>query len=692
MEREIQKAYNFYKFSVTTKWEKRMEKHKKKGILFEITNKVLAVVLTILLVLVTVVILIVGNTSLTAKEDELTLESCMASYQLETFFTKYMSMIEQARVNTTLKQALEETTSSMELKQVSDYKQIVDTLYEIVSVDSKTIQSCFLVDLKSSSYVTSDGSCSDENFDAVSREWYTAVEQKQTVFTQPYIDLTTGKIVMTVATPICNDVNKVLGVVGFDILLEEVNEVLAQYKIGTSGFVMLFSSEGVVIYHPNKEIQMKNLEDLEISEELIEALKQGKEQFLKYKAFGEKKYGYITRISTLDFWVVSNITSSEYFHDIIFVFIVLLLIIAVAVVFVIVAIVRVAKNIAEPILSLNEVAQQIAIGNLNVKLVVNAKNEIGQLSDSIEKTVSRLKDYIAYIDEISIVLNQLADGKLSINVTHDYVGEFAKVKDAMLHISDSMKNIMESVISSANQVASGSEELSRAAQTIAEGATTQASFVQELVATSNAVYEQVEENAKDAESSATETQKVMKMMENSQEQMNQMMIAMDKITETSHEVVGIIKTIEEIASQTNLLALNASIEAARAGEAGRGFNVVASEIGSLADESTRAANTTKNMIGVSISEIEKGTSLAKEVVTSMQEVLHGIGYVNEMIIKTANSSTMQAQSVEEIRNGVGEMAKSIEDNSAAAQESAATSEELASQAATLSDLVQKFEL
>ena len=675
-----------------TKGEDDMKKERKKGILFEINSKVLSVVLTTLIALVIVVIVIVGNTSLTAKEEELTLESRMASYQLETFFTKYISMIEQARINATLEQALEETTSNLELKDVSNNKEVVSTLYEIASVDRETIQTCFLVDLKSSSYITSGGAYSEGNFDVASREWYSTVTKKQTVFTEPYLDLNTSQIVMTVATPVFDDNNKVVGVIGFDILLEEVSEVLAQYKIGTSGFVMLISSKGLFIYHPNKEVQMKYLDALEISEDLLDAIEYEHEQLLQYEAFGESKYGYTTKIGELDFWVVSNITSGEYFRTIIIIVAILFLIIAVAIVIIILSINSVAKSIAKPILSLNEVAEQISMGNLDVKLAVNANNEIGELSNSIEKTVARLKDYIAYIDEVSIVLNQLADGKLNINLKHDYVGEFAKIKEAMLHISEAMKDIMKNVISSANQVSSGSDELSRAAQTIAEGATTQAAFVQELVATSNMVYEQVQENAKDAESSATETQKVMKMMESSQEQMNQMMIAMDKITDTSNEVVGIIKTIEEIASQTNLLALNASIEAARAGEAGRGFNVVASEIGSLADESTKAANTTKNMIGVSISEIEKGTTLAKEVVTSIKQVLDGIEYVNQMIEKTASSSMVQAQSVEEIRNGIGEMAKSIEDNSAAAEESAATSEELASQAATLSDLVQKFEI
>ncbi len=379
-------------------------KKEKKGILFEINSKVLSVVLTTLIVLVLVVVILVGNTSLTAKEEELTLESCMASYQLETFFAKYTSMIEQARINEPFKQALKETTSELELKNVSNREEVVATLYEIASVDMETIQTCFLVDIKSSSYATSGGSYSEGDFDITSREWYSAVTTKQTVFTEPYLDIHTGQIVMTVATPVFDDNNKVAGVIGFDILLEQISEVLAQYKIGTSGFVMLISSNGLFIYHPNKDVQMKNLDELEISEELLEAIKQEEEQLLKYKAFGENKYGYITKMGALDFWVVSNMTSGEYFRTIIVIMAILLFIVAVAIVIIVLSINSVAKSIAKPILSLNEVAEQISMGNLDVKLAVNANNEIGELSNSIEKRVVRLKDYIAYIHEISVVL------------------------------------------------------------------------------------------------------------------------------------------------------------------------------------------------------------------------------------------------------------------------------------------------
>jgi len=213
-----------------------------------------------------------------------------------------------------------------------------------------------------------------------------------------------------------------------------------------------------------------------------------------------------------------------------------------------------------------------------------------------------------------------------------------------------------------------------------------------LVATATTVADQVEENKNDSEKSAVHTREVTRMMEESQKQMQQMQEAMNHIQEASQKVVGIITAIEEIAEQTNLLSLNASIEAARAGEAGRGFAVVAGEIGNLANESARAVNTTRELIGVSMDEIGKGNSLAEEVVASLNEAVRKVEEVNVMVQKSAKSAGLQMMSVNQIRTGVEEMSQSIQDNSAMAEETSATSEELAAQAVNLNELVQMFEL
>lgn len=251
---------------------------------------------------------------------------------------------------------------------------------------------------------------------------------------------------------------------------------------------------------------------------------------------------------------------------------------------------------------------------------------------------------------------------------------------------------MEHILASAAEVSSGATELANASQTLAEGAGAQASAVEELVANTISVEEQVKQSREDAEVSAKAAANVTIMMEQNQDKMTTMMEAVNKIHETSRQVVGIIQTIEEIADQTNLLSLNASIEAARAGEAGKGFAVVADEIGKLAMESSKAANMTRDLIGVSMEEIEKGSSIASGVMNSLEESVRAVDHINEMIRKTADNAVTQAENMDQIRIGIEEIARGVQDNSAAAQETSATSEQLASQAVVLNELVQKFEL
>ena len=202
----------------------------------------------------------------------------------------------------------------------------------------------------------------------------------------------------------------------------------------------------------------------------------------------------------------------------------------------------------------------------------------------------------------------------------------------------------------------------------------------------------MEDSRKEAEASAQATAQAATLIEQNQEKMKLMMDAMNEIHQTSQKVVGIIQTIEDIASQTNLLSLNASIEAARAGEAGKGFAVVADEIGKLALESSKAANTTKELIEISMEEINKGNTIAIGAMDSLKESVSVVTHVNEMIQKTAENAIIQAENMKQLQAGIEEIAHGIQDNSAASQETSATSEELASQAEVLNKMVQKFEL
>lgn len=353
---------------------------------------------------------------------------------------------------------------------------------------------------------------------------------------------------------------------------------------------------------------------------------------------------------------------------------------------------RIIASLVKPIREIDNIAQKIADGNLDEAITYESKDELGALAVNFNKTVTRLRDYVNYIDEISSVLDEIASGNLVYELTYDYFGEFAKIKTALINISDSLNDTMKQITQNADQVSAGSEQLAESAQALAEGSTDQAGAVEELLATTNDVTDKVKTNAESAETAANKTTEVARKTEESKEQINRMTTAMKNINDTSQKVVTIIQAIEEIAAQTNMLSLNASIEAARAGEAGKGFAVVANEIGKLAEESSQAANNTRNLIQLSMDEIEKGNSIVEEIVHSLEAVVEGVDIVNSLIDDTKEASLYQAEAVDQIQKGIEEISSVVQNNSATAEETSATSEELAAQAENLNVLVGRFKL
>ena len=336
------------------------------------------------------------------------------------------------------------------------------------------------------------------------------------------------------------------------------------------------------------------------------------------------------------------------------------------------------RKVVNPIVKTNKELKEISAlindnnGDLTKRVNVKSSDEIGQLAQGINQ----------FLDILQNTIGKIVEGSKNLDNMINSVGENVTVSN-----------------DNAQDVSSAMEELS--------------ATMQEIAATIQTVNDNTESVGKNVVDIADKTGQINNYSQDMRERADSLAKSADENKRTTDEMLGNIvgtlkKAIEDsksvervneltgeilnISSQTNLLALNASIEAARAGEAGKGFAVVASEIGSLAEGSSKAANNTKDLIGVSIQEIERGTELAANVVASMQEVLDAIENVNGMIGKSAENNQTQNQNIEQIKLGIEEISKAVEDNSASAEETSATSEELAAQAATLEALVKHFDL
>lgn len=350
------------------------------------------------------------------------------------------------------------------------------------------------------------------------------------------------------------------------------------------------------------------------------------------------------------------------------------------------------RSINKPVKELDQVAGKIADGDLNQSITYRSKDELGGLAVNFNRTVDRLRGYVQYIDEISDVLKQIAGGNLIFELTYDYAGEFAKIKEALEDISASLNSTLGQINQASDQVAAGSDQVSSGSQALSQGATEQASSVEELAATITEISSQVQETAANASQARAQGEQAGEQVATSNQQMQEMIAAMGEISEKSGQISKIIKTIEDIAFQTNILALNAAVEAARAGAAGKGFAVVADEVRNLASKSAEASKNTAMLIEGTVRAVDKGTGIAGATAESLNAVVESTKKVVSSVEKIASAAGEQAASIAQVTQGIDQISSVVQTNSATAEESAAASEELSSQAQMLKTLVGQFKL
>lgn len=348
------------------------------------------------------------------------------------------------------------------------------------------------------------------------------------------------------------------------------------------------------------------------------------------------------------------------------------------------------RSLTRPIKEIENAANGMAKGRLDVQVQYTSKDELGSLSDSIRALISNLQSIIGDVD---FLLSEIAGGNFRVRSKEPelYVGDFNGLLVSMRQLRDNLSATLSQINQSADQVSAGSEQVSSGSQALAQGATEQASSVEELAATINEISEQIKENAQSARQGSELAEAAGNKMEEGNRQMQGLIEAMADISGKSGQIGKIIKTIEDIAFQTNILALNASVEAARAGDAGRGFAVVANEVRRLAAKTAEASKMTAELALKNNESVEEGMAVADETGKSLIKVVDGAQEVSGVVDKISEASTQQAEAITQIRSSIELISEIVQGNSATSEESAAASEELSAQAQLLKNLVEQFE-
>ncbi len=386
------------------------------------------------------------------------------------------------------------------------------------------------------------------------------------------------------------------------------------------------------------------------------------------------------------------------------------------------ALLLVARTISRPIESGSEIAEQISKGDLSVRIINQHQDEIGKLLKAMQKMIDSLKekaDITARIAEgdlssdvvlasekdmlghtLQTMINSLktkafqveeiARGNLALQI--GTVSDRDRLGCALVRMVESLNELLFDVNSAAEELASGSNQISTTSQNLAVGASQQAASLEEISSSMEQLKRQSDSNLNNASSVKDVSVNSKTKAEKIKTQMAGMLSAMKDINRTAEQISAIVKTIDEIAFQTSVLSINAAVEAARAGEKGKGFAVVAEEVRSLAQRSAQASKETNSMVLNSISTIEKGVSRANETADSVTDIIEGSSSINELIETIEVASREQALGTQQINDGLTELNGLVQDNAAAAEESASSSAVLDNQAKLLKSMVAKFNL
>lgn len=352
----------------------------------------------------------------------------------------------------------------------------------------------------------------------------------------------------------------------------------------------------------------------------------------------------------------------------------------------------IARGIEDPLKNLGERLTTFSQGDLDSPFpVTDSQDEISDMIDEAHDMATTLQHIIGDMNQL---LDGMARGDFTVTTKkgEHYVGQFEHLINGMRSTIETMSGTLTGIHEAVQQVNAGSDNLSQASQTLAEGATDQAASVEQMQATVITITEGINSTAAKLKDAYDNANRYSELAEGSRDNMAALMESMVRISEASQQIGHVISEIEDIANQTNLLSLNASIEAARAGEVGRGFAVVADQIRALAEQSAKSVIDSRTLLEDALREVAEGNNVAQRTSDSLQEVINGVGEIAETSKELSTVAADQALAMEQANEGISRISEIVQSNAATAEETSATSEELAAEAACMNELVARFKL
>jgi methyl-accepting chemotaxis protein len=495
----------------------------------------------------------------------------------------------------------------------------------------------------------SDSTGIPTDYDPTGRPWYRlAVQAGKPVVTPPYVDVATGKLVVTFAVPVVRD-GTVKGVVSGDVAMDSVVSNIRSIQPTPSSFGILVDRSGFIVAAQHSNLVLKPVTDIApelTSQALLSTFSNEESAPVEVHVAGATKLVRSRAVPGTNWLTVVALDKSESMAGM---HLLLLSSLASAVVIAIIAAIVMS------------VVTDIAFRGL--RRIRDAMEAIGTGTGDLTR---RLPD--AGHDEVAKIAQSF----------NSFVGALNEV---MVQIRDAS----EAVRHASGEIAAGNVDLSRRTESAAASLEQTAAAIEQItstVAQSAAAAQQANESAGTTAEAASIGGTVVANV----------VTTMEKIEGDSGKMSEIIGVIEGIAFQTNILALNAAVEAARAGEDGRGFAVVAGEVRSLAQRSAQAAKEIKGLIGSSVESISVGAKLVHQAGDTMTDIVIRVSGVTTIMSEIANAAGEQTRGIQEVNRAVAQLDEMVQQNAALVEQSAAAASALQLQTTQLSSAIGRFQI